>query len=102
GNVLVDTADARHALITISESFYFENLSLTTYVGTLQANGSKPNALRFSLPRNVRNLSLKSGFDGYQVLQVDSGFASDVALPPGTSQFAFSFQVPYTTSNYDF
>ena len=101
-NVLVDKADAQNGLITISENFYFENLGLTTYVGTLQANGSKPNALRFSLPKNARNLSLRSGFDGYQVIQVDSGFASDVALPPGTSQFAFSFQVPYTTSNYDF
>src|SRR6266699_3990529 len=39
-NVLVDKADAQNGLITISENFYFENLGLTTYVGTLQANGS--------------------------------------------------------------
>jgi hypothetical protein len=101
-NVLVDKADAQNGLITISENFFFENLGLTTYVGSLQANGSKPNALRFSLPNNARNLSLSSGFDGYQVIQVDTGFASNAALPPGTSQFAFSFQVPYTTSSYDF
>jgi hypothetical protein len=101
-NVLVDKADAQNGLITISENFFFENLGLTTYVGSFQANGSKPNALRFSLPNNARNLSLRSGFDGYQVIQVDTGFASDAALPPGTSQFAFSFQVPYTTSSYDF
>ena len=101
-NVLIDKADAQKGLITISENFFFENLGLTTYVGTLQANGSKPNALRFSLPNNVRSLSLRAGFDGYQVIQVDPGFASDAALPPGTSQFAFSFQVPYTASSYDF
>jgi hypothetical protein len=101
-NVLVDKADAHNGLITISENFFFENLGLTTYVGSLQANGSKPNALRFSLPNNARNLSLRSGFNGSQVIQVDPGFASDAALPPGTSQFAFSFQVPYTTSSYDF
>ena len=101
-NVLIDKADAQNGLITISENFFFENLGLTTYVGTLQANGSKPNALRFSLPNNARNLSLRAGFDGYQVIQVDPGFASDATLPPGTSQFAFSFQVPYTTPNYDF
>ncbi len=101
-NVLIDKADAQNGLITISENFFFENLGLTTYVGTLRANGSKPNALRFSLPNNARSLSLSSGFDGYQVIQVDSGFASNVGLPPGTSQFAFSFQVPYTTSSYDF
>ncbi len=101
-NVLIDRADARNGLITISENFFFENLGLTTYVGTLQANGSKPNALRFSLPNNARNVSLGSGFNGYQEIQVDTGFASDAALPPGTSQFAFSFQVPYSTANYDF
>lgn len=101
-NVLIDKADAQNGLVTISENFFFENLGLTTYVGTLQANGSKPNALRFSLPNNARSLSLRAGFDGYQVIQVDPGFASNAALPPGTSQFAFSFQVPYTTSSYDF
>ena len=101
-NVLIDKADAQNSLITISENFFFENLGTTTYVGSLQANGSKPNALRFSLPNNARNLSLRSGFDGYQVIQVDPGFATDAALPPGSSQFAFSFQVPYTTSSFDF
>ena len=101
-NVLIDKADAQNSLITISENFFFENLGTTTYVGSLQANGSKPNALRFSLPGNARNLSLRSGFDGYQVIQVDPGFATDAAVPPGMSQFAFSFQVPYATSSYDF
>jgi len=101
-NVLIDKADAQSSLITISENYIFENLGPTTYVGSLQANGSKPDALRFSLPKNARNVSLKSGFDGYQVIQVDPGFATDAAIPPGMSQFAFSFQVPYTISSYDF
>ncbi len=101
-NILIDKADAQTNLITISENYIFENLGLTTYVGSLQAHGSKPNALLFSLPKNARNVSLKSGFDGYQVIQVDAGFATNAAVPPGMSQFAFSFQVPYTTSQYDF
>ena len=101
-NVLIDKADAQSSLITISENYIFENLGPTTYVGSLQANGRMPNALRFSLPKNARNLSLKAGFDGYQIIQVDSGFATDAALPPGMSQFSFSFQAPYTTSSYDF
>ena len=101
-NVLIDKADAQSSLITISENYIFENLGPTTYVGSLQANGSMPNALRFSLPKNARNVSLKSGFDGYKVIQVDSGFATDAAITPGMSQFAFSFQVPYRTSSYDF
>ncbi len=101
-NVLIDKADAQHGLLNITESFVFENLGLTTYVGSLPANGQKPNALRFSLPTGARQLSLKVGFDGYNVVQVDPGFASDAAVPPGQSQFAFSFQVPYSASHYDF
>ncbi len=101
-NILIDKTDAQSSLITISENYIFENLGLTTYVGSLQAHGSKPNALLFSLPKNARNVSLKSGFDGYQIIQVDSGSATNASVPPGLSQFAFSFQVPYTTSNYDF
>lgn len=101
-NVLIDKADAQHGLLNVTESFVFENLGLTTYVGLLQANGQKPNALRFSLPPSARQLSLKVGFDGYNAIQVDPGFASDAAVPPGMSQFAFSFHVPYSASHYDF
>ena len=101
-NILIADADAQNGLLTITQSYFFENLGLTTYVGTLSANGKKPNALLFSLPAGAQHLSLKTGFDGYNQAQVDSGFASDAALPPGISQFAFSFQVPYSTSHYDF
>jgi len=101
-NVLIDKADTQHGLLNITESFVFENLGLTTYVGSLQASGQKPNALRFSLPSGAGQLSLKVGFDGYNVVQVDPGFASDAAIPPGQSQFAFSFHVPYSASHYDF
>ncbi len=101
-SVLIGQADAQNGLITISESFFFENLGNTTYVGSLQASGGKPNALRFALPQGARKLTLSDGFAGYQVIQVDPGFATSAAIPPGTSQFAFSFQVPYTSTSYDF
>ncbi|HJT55170.1 MAG TPA: carboxypeptidase-like regulatory domain-containing protein, partial [Ktedonobacteraceae bacterium] len=101
-SALVGKPDAQNGLLTISESFFFENLGATTYVGSLQATGSKPNALRFSLPPGARKLSLSDGFNGYSAIQVDPGFATDAAIPPGTSQFAFSFQVPYSATSYDF
>jgi len=101
-NVLIDKADAQHGLVTITESFFLENLGLTTFVGTLQAKGQMPDAMHFSLPPGARQLSLKGGFDGYKIAQVDAGFATDAAVPPGLSQFAFSFQAPYSASHYDF
>jgi 5-hydroxyisourate hydrolase-like protein (transthyretin family) len=100
--ILLHEPDAQIGMITVSELFFFKNLDTSTYVGSLDTSHGRPNALLFSLPAGARNVSLSSGFDGDKVIQVDRGFASDAALPPGDSQFAFSFEVPYTASSYDF
>jgi len=100
--VLLEEPNAQKGIITVSEIYAFKNLGTTTYVGSLSANEGKPNALLFSLPRNAGKVSLGSGFNGYQAIQVDPGFASNPAVPPGDSELDFSFQIPYTTSQYDF
>ncbi len=100
--VLLHKPDAKKGIIPVSELVIFRNLDLRTYVGSLDASHGKPNALRFSLPHTARNASLGKGFDGYKAIQVDRGFATDAAVPPGDSQFAFTFDMPYTTSSYDF
>jgi hypothetical protein len=45
---------------------------------------------------------LSAGFDGYHTIQVNNGFATDAALFPGDTTFAFSFDVPYSGSTYNF
>ena len=100
--ILLHKPDAQKGIIPVSELFIFRNLDLRTYVGSLDASHGKPNALRFSLPHTARNVSLGKGFDGYKAIQVDRGFATDAPVPPGDSQFAFTFDVPYTLSSYDF
>ena len=100
--VLLHQPGAQAGVLSISEVVFFKNLGTYTYVGSLDASQGKPNALLFTLPPGARNVSLSKGFDGYQAIQVDQGFATDAALPPGTSQFIFSFELPYTTSNYNF
>src|SRR6266852_2666651 len=100
--VLLHQPDAQAGVLSISEVIFFKNLGTYTYVGSLDASKGKPNALLFTLPPGARNVSLSKGFDGYQAVQVDRGFASDAALPPSTSQFIFSFELPYTTLNYNF
>jgi hypothetical protein len=93
-NVLIDKADAQHGLLNITESFVFENLGLTTYVGSLQASGQKPNALRFSLPSGARQLSLKVGFDGYNVVQVAQASPAMQRSPPASPNSPFRFTSP--------
>src|SRR5947209_1801787 len=100
--ILLHKPDTQKGIISVSELLIFRNLDLRTYVGSLDASHGKPNALRFSLPHTARNVSLGKGFDGYKAIQVDRGFAANAAVPPGDSQFAFVFDMPYTTSSYDF
>jgi hypothetical protein len=100
--ILIDKPNTQTGTLTVSEDFFFENLGDTTYVGQVNASHGKPNALSFSLPPGARLLSLGTGFDGYTGTQVDTGFASNAAVPPGTSRFSFSFQVPYSGTSYHF
>src|SRR5438552_11264789 len=100
--ILLRQPDAQKGIIPVSELFIFRNLDSRTYVGSLDASKGKPNALRFSLPHTASKVSLGKGFEGYNAMQVDRGFATDVPVPPGDSQFAFTFDMPYTTSSYDF
>jgi hypothetical protein len=102
--ILLHPADAKNGVVPVSELIIFRNLGNRTYVGSLSATANKgmPNALRFSLPHTANNLSLSAGFNGYQSVQVNSGFATNAAVPPGDSQFSFTFDMPYTASSYDF
>lgn len=100
--ILLDKPNAQTGMLSVSEDFFFENLNNTTYVGKLDASHGKPNALIFTLPTGAKLLSLGAGFDGYNSIQVDGGFASNAAILPGTSRFSFSFQVPYSGTSYQF
>ncbi len=100
--ILMQEPDPTHGIITVSEFFDFKNLDRFTYVGSLDASKGRPNALLFSLPVGARHIVLGQGFSGYNVIQVDHGFASNAALLPGDTQFSFSFDVPYNSTSYSF
>jgi 5-hydroxyisourate hydrolase-like protein (transthyretin family) len=100
--ILLDKPNTQAGTLTVSEDYFFENLGKTTYVGQVDASHGKPDALSFSLPPGAKFLSLGDGFDGYTGTQVNTGFATNAAVLPGTSRFSFSFQVPYTGTSYHF
>lgn len=99
--ILVHEVDQQKSSMTISEVVDFKNLDTHSFVGSLDGSKGKPQALLFSLPQGARNITLSKGFDGYQVIRVDRGFATNAALVPGSSEFAFAFDVPYSTSTSD-
>jgi hypothetical protein len=100
--ILVQAPIAGKKTLTVSAYYNFKNLDTHTFVGSLDASQGKPKALFFSLPQGARSINLTDGFNGYRSIQVDRGFASNAALPPGDSEFAFSFEVPYNAATYDF
>ncbi|HZC77089.1 MAG TPA: hypothetical protein VE258_05040, partial [Ktedonobacterales bacterium] len=73
----------------------------TAYVPAGAPSGGQPmGLLRFWLPAGARNLSVGAGFEGAQILQVNTGFATSATVPPGKSQFAFAFDLPYSGTQY--
>jgi 5-hydroxyisourate hydrolase-like protein (transthyretin family) len=101
--ILLQKPDAQKGSVSVSELYIFRNLGPHAYVGSLDTSHGRPNALLFSLPHTARNVTLNTGFDGYSAVEVDSGIATTAAVPPGDSQFAFTFDMPYFASSaYDF
>lgn len=86
-----------NGLVSVGEFFTFHNSGATSFLGSTQAgNGLPMNLLRFALPTGATNVTLGAGFDGAQSATVSTGFGATATVPPGNSQFAFAFDVPYT------
>jgi hypothetical protein len=92
-----------NGLIGVAELFTFQNESATAFVGTTDpVDGQPMGLLRFALPAGAANITLGKGFDGAQAAQVAAGFGANATIPPGQTQFAFVFDLPYTGTSYTF
>ncbi len=94
---LVRDPRPRNGLIGVGEFYTFHNSGDTAFVGAMDpANGQPMGLLRFALPPGASNMKLGAGFDGAQTAQVATGFGATATIPPGDTQFALAFDVPYT------
>jgi 5-hydroxyisourate hydrolase-like protein (transthyretin family) len=88
-----------NGLVGVGEYYTFRNGGNTAFVGsTAAANGMPMGLLRFALPPGAQNVKLAAGFDGVQASSVATGFGAAATVPPGDSQFAFAFDLPYTAT----
>ncbi|HEY7850851.1 MAG TPA: hypothetical protein VIC27_12350, partial [Ktedonobacterales bacterium] len=97
--VLVREPDVTHGLVGIGEFLTIRNSGTTAFVGSLPSNasgGAMPSLLRFSLPANAQNVTTGVGFFNTTAVQIDSGFAAAATVPPGQTEFAFAYDLPYT------
>lgn len=101
--VLFSEPNKQTGVIPVGEFISFKNSGNTAFVGTTApANGMPMGLLRFALPAGATNLTVGQGFGNSQAIQVGSGFGSTATVAPGTTQFAFVFDVPYTSTDYVF
>jgi hypothetical protein len=98
----VGTPHTLAGTIPVSELVTVVNAAQKTYVGsTAPANGKPMNLLRFGLAPGATNLATGQGFDGGQTIQVNGGFATTAPVPPGQTEFQFSFEYPYDGTRSD-
>ena len=99
--MLLSPPDVLQGLIPVGVFMTFRNTSDKAFVGSVApANGQPMGLLRFALPVGATSLTLGAGFEGVQAIQVSTGFGAAATVPPGTTQFAYVFDVPYTGTSY--
>jgi hypothetical protein len=99
--ITVLEADASSRTLTIFERVELRNEGDAPFMPSLGGAQGPMGLLRFGLPRNAFDLTLDERLSGYEVIQVDRGFASLMPLPPGTTDVGFSYRVPYAGSEYE-
>src|SRR5579872_577040 len=102
--MLFSSPNTQTGLIPVGVFITFKNSGGLAFVASAApASGGMPEALlRFALPQGAQNLTLGAGFTNVQAMQVDKGFAALATIPPGTSQFAYTYSLPYTGTDYNF
>lgn len=99
--ILVRQPDVKHGLIGVGEFITIRNSGTTAFVGSLPSTstgGTMPSLLRFSLPPAAQNVTTGVGFFNTDAIQIGTGFAAAATVPPGQTEFAFAYDMPYTGS----
>jgi len=92
-SIVVANVDAKQRLLTLVESYHFNNSGQATYVGQLV--GSQLQSLRFPLFGGAESLTPEAGFQLADATSIASGFALSLPVLPGPSTIVFAYQVPY-------
>lgn len=91
----------RNGLIGIGEFVTFTNTGKTAFIGQATPVNNDPHTLlRFALPAGATNVTLGVGFVNAQATSVPTGFSATATVPPGDTQFAFAYDVPYRGTDY--
>lgn len=91
-SILFAAIDSDSQTISALEIVKLSNDSDYTYVA-----GTEPmNLLRFGLPEGYLDLRVDTRLIGADIVEVDKGFAVLSSVPPGTHDFMFTYEFPYS------
>jgi len=94
GQVIV-SVDADRQQITVLETITLRNSGPRTFRPSTAGPRGPMGLLRFGLPGGAGNLTPDSRLAGQSVIQVNTGFATDLPLPPGDTTVGYRYDVAY-------
>jgi hypothetical protein len=98
-NLLVVGAD--QGMVQFMEMGSVLNSGDRTFVTADPQDQALAQALKFALPNGALGVQMQTGFNDQDVIASVGGVQVTSPVPPGSHQFAFSFQLPYSGSSAD-
>ncbi len=93
--LVIANVDAPTQRIQALESATFANSGNRTYLPTAAGARGPMGLLRFGLPDGAGNLTTMGQLSASNVIQVDTGFSSDMPLPPGNTDVSYAYEIAY-------
>ncbi len=96
--LIIAPGEERSGMLSVIEVVRLANDSDRTFLATGVGDSGAPmdRVLRFQLPANAQDLTMLSGLNSQNVVQIDRGFGVFMPLFPGEREVAFGYQLPYS------
>ena len=98
--LIIAPGEESSGMLSVIEIVRLANDSDRTFLATGGAGTGAPmdRVLRFALPVDAQDLTMLSGLNAQNVVQIDRGFGVFMPLLPGEREVMFGYQLPYSGS----
>ena len=98
--LIIAPGEESSGMLNVIEIVRLANDSDRTFLATGGAGAGAPmdRVLRFALPVDAQDLTMLSGLNAQNVVQIDRGFGVFMPLLPGEREVMFGYQLPYSGS----
>lgn len=93
--MVVLNVDAATQVLKVLETLTLSNAGTRTFLPSTTGPSGPMGLLRFGLPDGAGNLAPYGRLGGSNIIQVNTGFASDLPVPPGTTDVSFTYELAY-------